>query len=155
MKNLTQEQETKKTLKNLKKIYRELPILAETIPSIKTDFSMRLYGVFDELTKEEIETNECGTNGCGLGNSARIFKLVKSDFHCNDFSYRNFCRRILPSTYDDVTRFSNGLWDFLFAWSWHVHQPTFEQFIQRVKYAIDMDLKIGQWEYQRKPFIKK
>lgn len=146
------------TLENLKKVYEELPKLAEEIPSIKDDFDMGLYGIYYFLPKEEI--NECGTHGCGLGNSARVLDIVDSDFTIDDekFDYYVFGRRVFPSCYYfreySQTSDTNRLWSFLFDAEWANAQPTFEQFIERVKYAIDTDLEVGNWAYQAESFIK-
>lgn len=144
------------TLASLKKIYEELPKLAETMPSIKDEFDMTVYGAYCGLKSHLIEP-ECETYGCGLGNSARLFELKESDFYYKKFKYDNFGKRILPSCYskDDssVTK-EKKLWNFLFSSTWDDYQPSFEQFIQRVKYAIDMDLEIGNWKYQKFSFIK-
>jgi hypothetical protein len=145
------------TLENLKKVYEELPKLAETNPSIKADFDMSLYGVYYFLTKEQI--NECGTHGCGLGNSARVLDIVECDFKIEDgkFDYFSFGRRVFPSCYHfkEGARLSdtNRLWMFLFDAGWAKFQPTFKQFIERVKYAIDTNLEVN-WGYQVESFKK-
>jgi hypothetical protein len=141
------------TLASLKKIYEKLPVLAETIPSIITDFDMNTFGIYTYNTPKQIKQHDCKTHGCGLGNSARLFRLVKSDFDWeNEFCYHKFGARILPTTYDGSRLTS--LWHFLFSSDWKVYQTSFEQFIERVKYAIDMDLEVGEWEFQKESFIK-
>lgn len=141
------------TLANLKKIYKKLPKLAETIPSIITDFDMNTFGIYTYNTPKQIKEHVCKTHGCGLGNSARLFKLLRTDFDWeNEFAYHQFGERILPFTYNANP---DNLWYFLFGSDWSAHQPSFEQFIQRVKYAIDMNLVLGKWDYQTESFIKK
>lgn len=141
------------TLASLKKIYKELPVLAQTVPSIITDFDMQTFGIYTYRTRKEINEHACKTQGCGLGNSARLFRLMKSDFDWeHEFAYHQFGARILPTTYDGSRLTS--LWYFLFSSDWYGHQSTFEQFIERVKYAIDMDLEVGDWDYQKESFVK-
>lgn len=142
------------TLASLIKIYNELPKLAITKPHIKEEFDMTIYGVYNRATKEYIET-ECATHGCGLGNSALVFELVDSDFrNLHNFNYVSFGKRILPLCYDTFSDETN-LWHFLFASSWGHFQPSFDQFIERVKYAIDTELDLGEWQYQKETFIYK
>lgn len=149
------------TKANLIKVYEELPKLAEQIPEIKNEFDMERYGVYDTMIGEKIETTSCRACGCGLGNSARLFKLMPSDFGGDGFTYNLFGQRVFPALYLESTYFTtrkyaetNRLWRFLFDTAWFNYQPTFDQFIERVKYAIDMDLEIGFWDYQKKSFIK-
>lgn len=138
------------TLANLTKIYNELPELAKKIPNIRQEFDMDVYGVYCGLKSTAVET-ECKTHGCGLGNSARLFDIQKSDFTYKEFSYDRFGKRILPYLYME---YGDDLWHFLFSSSWSDYQPTFAHFIKRVKYAIDMNLEIGEWKLRKTPFVK-
>ena len=138
------------TLANLTKIYNELPELAKKNPKIRQEFDMDLYGVYCGLKANIIKT-ECKTHGCGLGNSARLFDVQKSDFSDKEFSYDKFGKRILPYLYMD---YGQNVWAFLFSASWSQCQPTFKQFIKRLKYAIDMDLELGDWNYKKSNFVK-
>lgn len=144
----------KTTLDSLITIYNGLPLLAEKNPAIKDEFDMNRYGVYSFCGKTEIKNNYCKTYGCGLGNSARLFKIENSDFnsHYHDvFSYTKFARRILPYCY--ISNEKYNLWEFLFSSNWAWYQPSFNQFIERVKYAIDKDLELGEWVYQDESFI--
>lgn len=140
------------TLESLIKIYNELPKLAETKPHIKDEFDMGTYGVYNLKNDYEVK-HECCTHGCGLGNSALIFNVQPDDFGLlGRFSYVRFGERVLPSCYDEYSD-NTKLWQFLFSSTWSAFQPSFEQFIQRVKYAIDTNLELGEWEYQNESFI--
>ena len=50
-KPLTLKQQKKLTIKNLKKVLRELPLLSEKMPEIKQDFNMEILGVYKGLEK--------------------------------------------------------------------------------------------------------
>ena len=63
-KKLTLKQQKKITIKNLKKVLRELPKLAKKIPEIKQDFNMEILGVYKGLEKENLK--QCKTVGCLL-----------------------------------------------------------------------------------------
>jgi hypothetical protein len=143
------------TKANLIKIYEDLPKLAEQIPAIKAEFDMNEFGVFAGQKQKELNS-KCKTYGCGLGNAARLFDIVETDFNNSDstFNYMLFGKRILPGLYYNLYKLQNTLWDFLFDWKWADYQPTFDQFIERVKYTIDMDLEIGSWDYRRDSFTK-
>lgn len=154
---MTENDKRKITLASLKKIYEELPKLAEKDPSIINDFNMNHFGVYQDLKKKQIDNNVCGTMGCGLGNSARLFELESTDFNSvGTFSYNRFGQRILPFCYEPDEDDGDGcplmietsLWDFLFSHHWATIQPRFDQFIERVKYAIDKDLDLGHWLYK-------
>jgi hypothetical protein len=141
------------TLESLRKIYNELPKLAETRTHIKDDFDMGTYGVYNLLNNYEMK-HECATHGCGLGNSALVFEVKPTDFTSTDrFSYVEFGTRILPSCYDEEGD-EQRLWNFLFSANWSSVQPSFKNFIERVKYAIDTELELGEWDYEPQSFIK-
>lgn len=137
-----------RTLKNLKKVLKELPILAEKQPFIKTEFDMRYFGVYSDYRKCDILENKCGTIGCLAGNMARVFKLKKEYFDVfGEFTYDKFFLEEFPSFDKD------GLgWDFLFSGIWRDHQPTFEQAMKRLEFAIKFKLDLPPWEYQKEDF---
>lgn len=138
-----------KTLFNLKRVYNELPVLAEKIPAIKNDFHMGRFGVYDNLMINHCNEHDCKTVGCGLGHIARLFKPIPEYFNVLGlFDYVIFCRIEFP--YVNYTH----LWHFLFDSLWFGYQPKFEQFIERVKYVIDYELEIPEWNYQEESFIK-
>lgn len=139
------------TLKNLQRVYDELPELAKTIPSIIEEFDMQIYGIYDNLTKDQIKNNQCQTIGNGLGNCALLFGVDQSDFSSERFSFYKFAIRIFPY----LLRISlDQGWSFLFHENWAHVQPTFHQFIERVKYYIDCNGELGQWKFQEESFIK-
>lgn len=146
-----------KTLKNLRMCYDGLLELAKKDPRIKDDFDMEQFGVYADLEKSEIKNNVCNTYGCLLGNMARLFEPKDEYFELSfweqqAFSYFEFGYIEFPSLFDDDGFSDTG--NFLFSGTWARFQPTFKQAMERLKYAIDMDLEIGKWEYRKKSFIK-
>lgn len=155
--NLQEQKEL--TLANLKKVYKELPELAKKMPSIISDFDMNEFGVLHALTKDEITHNYCLTNGCLLGNIARLFELDDRYFlaRCPEplYNYDLFGAIQFPFLYNKEEKgcCGNHIWRFLFDGRWTVHQPTFEQAMKRVKYAIDYNLDIPVWRFREEDFI--
>ena len=141
----------KKTLMNLKKIYNKLPELAKKERYIIDDFNMQHYGCYNYLYP--FQFHMCNTLGCALGNSARLFDLNNNLYYLNEaFNYPKFGKIILPSLYYKGN--VNTTWEFLFSSEWVNYQSTFNEFITRLKYVIDYDLEIPEWEYQTESFIK-
>lgn len=138
-----------KALKNLKKLAKQLPILANTThPHIKTDFNMKMFcnptEIITKLTKENIHL--CGTHGCLLGNAPHVLKPKKQHFlEDGGFDYQTYCKDVFP-------HLSANMWSFLFSSEWVNFQPTFDQSIQRLNYAIKHKLDF-YWQYQTTPFI--
>ena len=101
-KTLTLKQQKNLTIKNLKKVLRELPKLAKKIPEIKEDFFMNAFGVYEGLEKENL--SRCGAVGCLLGNAARIFADEFTDdlFKNNKFDYDNLAIKYFPYLYCNV-----------------------------------------------------
>lgn len=137
-----------RTKRNLKKVFVELPLLAEKHPKIKEDFDMDVFGVYMWKTKDEIRNNHCGTIGCLAGNCARLFKPKKGYFFSSDgkFSYSFFLRMEFPSLYSPYGE-ANITWDFLFSSKWRCFAPTFDQAMERLKMLIDNDFDVTKTMY--------
>ena len=121
------------TIMNLEKIHRELPLLADKIPSIRKDFIMGEYGCYNNST---LSNPVCDSHGCGLGNSARLFDVSKPEYYnkWGKFCYTSFSKDILPSLKSD-------LWHYLFSVGWgeeHSGFKTFDNFIDRVSNMIEL-----------------
>ncbi len=140
------------TRQNLEKILKELPILAEKMP-IRQNFDMDKFGIYDEVMKNKMD-HQCDSVGCGLGWSAELFDLNNPSFYNQNerFSYRQFGRDTFPYLYRDTITTITSDWAFLFSSVWASYQPTFDQFIERLKYFLDMEMSLGRWEYQRNSF---
>jgi len=143
------------TLKNLQKVYDELPALAEKIPAIRTDFDICHFGVYWAQTKQFVLTNDCGTTGCLLGNAARLFDLQNNAYYHHvgarlEFSYMHFGSTIFPALYraykDGTPNMwqPNDMWDYLFSEHWAHTQPTFDQAIARLKYFLEVKGDVGE-----------
>lgn len=139
------------TIKNLKIVLEKLPELAKKDPRIIEDFNMWDLGCYSGTS---FENPICGTQGCLLGNAARVLPLTRDLFKTDikgevtSFSYTAFNKVYFPY----IGAFGS-LWSFLFSVIWDGYQPTFEQAMNRLKYAIDMGLELGEWNYQNAPFI--
>lgn len=142
------------TLKNLQKVYDELPKLAEKYPGIKEKFNMCIFGVFYDQHESTKKIHVCGTAGCLLGNSALVLRKSKNDYINSRFSYSKFSKRVFPLL-DSDSDSCFSLWHFLFSMSWKYYQPSFEEALQRVKYFLDCEGGIGKWKFQKKTFIYK
>ena len=128
-----------KTIKNLEKIYNELPSLAYKIPFIKEEFDMSKYGCY---YGGSVRVIICRTYGCGLGNSVRLFDISKKEYYNNDgrFDYRLFTDSMLPSLITYL-RARSRLWYYLFSAEWgHKSSKfkTFDHFIERVGNVIKL-----------------
>ena len=115
------------TIKNLEKIHKELPLLADKIPSIRKEFDMDSYGCY---SGNIMGNTSCKTHGCGLGNSARLFDLSNELYYNSrgKFDYMLFSQSILPSL-------KGWLWQYLFSSEWgesYSEYKTFDHFIERV-----------------------
>lgn len=140
-----------KTMDSLRMVLRELPKLAEQIPSIKEDFNMKRYGCYEGLEKNKLHM--CGTSGCLLGNIARLFPVKDCYFEYREFSYQKFRQIEFPYIdYDDYWSMYSD-WGFLFDSTWSKYQPTFDQAIRRLEYFIKCDGILPDWNYQKEDFV--
>lgn len=151
------------TLDNLKIVLEELPKLAEQLPEIESEFNMSIYGCYSSNTKIDTSANICKTRGCLLGNMARVLPITDecySDDYSDEeniFDYKKFGLLHFPDIYNDKKLSLDKRhykWEFLFSDDWSDYQPSFEQAIERLKYFIDCEGKIGDWEYRNESFIK-
>ena len=162
-KTLTLKQQKNLTIKNLKKVLRELPKLAKKIPEIKEDFFMNAFGVYEGLEKENL--NRCGAVGCLLGNAARIFADQFTDdlFINNKFDYRLFCRKYFPYLYYNLDYLNMNMdyilrrkimWMYLFSGGWAKTKfCELEDALQRIKNLLDNDLKCNAFDYKTNKII--
>lgn len=138
------------TINNLERIYIELPILADKIPSIRGEFNMIKIGCYSSST---LANPFCQTYGCGLGNSARVFDLSKKEYYNDEggFRYTRFSDSVLPSLRSEMS-----LWSYLFSSEWGYYNSkhkTFEDFISRVASVIKLLKEKGVCEVDYNPYI--
>ena len=162
-KTFTLKQQKKLTIKNLKKVLRELPKLAKKIPEIKMDFNMKILGVYNYCKINEL--HKCLTSGCLLGNSARIFEAEFTDdlFTCfqNTFNYKSFGIKYYPYLYD-IYGNENIRWKYLFSLRWA--KPRFVDLntlyfddlnsaLQRIENLLENDLECNEFDYKTNKII--
>ena len=142
------------TRKNLQRVLRELPKLAEKHPYIRNDFDMGTFGVYDNLKRENL--NQCHTIGCLLGNSARIFEAEFTNdlFLTYGFEYILFGRKYFPYLYGSYD-YGNIRWDYLFGSSWfYTEFNKFEDALQRVENLLENDLECNEFSFETNKIIK-
>ena len=126
------------TISNLQKIQKELPLLADKIPSIREEFTMRQFGCYKGSS---VDKTVCKTYGCGLGNASRLFDISKKEYYGKwGFDYKLFSKYILPSISNSWSA-TNSLWQYLFASEWGIdssNYKSFEDFIKRVDNVITL-----------------
>ena len=143
------------TRKNLQRVLNELPLLAEKNPYIRNDFDMGIFGVYDNLKKENL--NQCNTVGCLLGNSARVFV----DEFTNDlfnkyagFDSVLFGKKFFPYLYEGFGYRKLG-YDYLFAGRWSKTKfYKLKDALQRIKNLLDNDLECDKYDYSTNKIIK-
>ena len=150
---LSEEDKKELTRKNLQRVYNELPKLAEKIPEIKTDFNMGIFGIYDKLKK--INFKECGTYGCLLGNSARLFVNEFTEYFFdidNKFCYRFFGSVYFP--YMNIYKYEIA-YNYLFSYKWAITKfNKFEDAIQRIGNLLDNDLICIDFSFETNKIIK-
>ena len=149
------------TRKNLQRVLNELPLLAEKMPEIRRDFNMGVYGAYQLATKENL--GQCGTYGCLLGNSARIFEAEFTDDLFSNFSggfiYRKFAIKFFPYLYFNehnmfgIDHQKKG-WNYLFCEDWAVTKfGNLDSALQRIKNLLDNDLECNEFDLDTNQII--
>ena len=152
-KTLTLKQQKKLTIKNLKKVLRELPKLVVKMPEIKKDFDMKDFGVYDGLLREELSI--CGAVGCLLGNSARIFEDEFNEdlFIYNIFDYTLFGKKYFPYLYSSCI-YGDTKWDYLFSGGWErTKYGDLDSSLNRIKNLLENDLECNTFDYKTNKII--
>ena len=147
------QQKKELTRKNLERVLTELPLLAEKMPEIKEDFYMDVFGVYDGLEKENL--SRCGSVGCLLGNSARIFKNEFTDdlFTNNKFQYTLFGEKFFPYLYDSRV-YGDIIWGYLFSISWRRTKfRDLDSALNRIKNLIANDLECNEFDFETNKII--
>ena len=143
------------TRKNLLRVLDELPKLMEKMPKIKEYFYMGIFGVYNNLKRENLR--ECKTFGCLLGNSARIFKdeFTNDLFNEDDeFDYRLFGKKYFPYLYNEFSEVTLK-WEYLFDNEWEYSKfGKFEDGLQRIKYLLANDLACHEFSFETNKIIK-
>ena len=161
-KEITLEEKKEITRKNLLRVLEELPKLAEKYFYIRDEFDMTQFGVYCNLYIEDF--HECKTNGCLLGNIARIFEdeIKKGLFQDRYglFSYDKFGRKYFPYLYIKIDRnknlSKNIIWEYLFDTYWaNTKFNDFDSAIERIKNILDNDLECNKFSYDTNQIIKK
>lgn len=142
-----------KTLKNLRKVYNELPKIAETKKHIIEEFDMSNYGFASLINIREPEIEKCKTYGCLKGSFIYVFPEALTNESCYN-EYLTFDYEMFLENYFPFIKFDSNAWNFLFDFSWEDYQPTFHQAMERLKYYLDHNGDIPEWDYQKESFIK-
>ena len=153
-KKLTLKQQKKITIKNLKKVLRELPKLAKKIPEIKQDFNMEILGVYKGLEKENLK--QCKTVGCLLGNAARVFVDEFTDdlFIDNIFNYTLFGQKFFPYLYESYDYLNIRL-VYLFNDYWAKTKfYNLDSALQRIENLLKNDLECKDFDFETNKIIK-
>ena len=149
------------TRKNLQRVLDELPKLAEQMPEIKRDFDMGVYGVYNNLEKENL--GQCGTYGCLLGNAARIFEAEFTDDLFSNFSgrfiYRKFAKKFFPYLYFNehnmfgIDHQKKG-WNYLFCEDWAGTKfNDLNSALQRIENLLANDLECDEFRFETNQII--
>ena len=141
------------TRKNLIRVLEDLPKLAEKHPEIKMDFDMGIFGVYDDLKKENL--NKCRTNGCLLGNAARIFFNEFTDdlFVNNNFFYLFFGNKFFPYLKESYGC-KNKQWNYLFHSYWAVTKfNNLDSSLQRIENLLANDLECNKFNYKTNQIV--
>ena len=149
----TLQQEKELTRKNLQRVLTELPLLAEKMPEIRRDFDMRYSGVYNNLTKENL--NQCETVGCLLGNAARVFvdEFTEDLFLMYEFQYLLFGKKFFPYLYGINDDFNTRV-VYLFSYNWAKTKfKDLDSALQRIKNLLDNDLECKAFDYTTNQII--
>ena len=142
------------TRKNLQRVLRELPKLAEKHPYIRNDFDMGTFGVYDNLKKENL--NQCNTVGCLLGNSARIFEAEFTNdlFLTYGFDSALFGKKFFPYLYEG---FGYGKLGYVYLFTGRWSKTKFNKLkdaFQRVENLLENDLECNEFSFETNKIIK-
>ena len=152
--NIQQEQK-ELTRKNLQRVLEELPKLAEQMPEIRRDFDMEIYGVYNNLEKENL--GQCGTYGCLIGNAARVFKDEFTDDlfdEYNKFDYNLFRKKFFPYLYGGID-YVTLKWVYLFSMDWAGTKfNDLDSALQRIENLIANDLECNEFCFKTNQIIK-
>ena len=149
-----QQQEKELTRKNLIRVLIELPKLVEKMPEIRRDFNMELYGVYNNLKRENL--NECSTIGGLLGNSARVFvdEFTNDLFIDNKFWYGYFDFKYFPYL-DEDGEYPKIKWNYLFSDIWaRTKFNDLDSALQRIKNLLDNDLECNEFSFETNKIIE-
>ena len=123
------------TLQNLKKVHKELPLLADKTPSIRGDFTLRQVG-YSVLTQEDIEENKYeNSDNNGLSHCIKLFSMKDQYFDAVFFSCHSFASDVFPAFYNIFSK-SNVSFTYVFGENWKDTFPKFDDFIDRVENMI-------------------